>query len=294
MEDTKDYLIALSAGKTLKKVNMKNYSKSSKNIGDGSTLFDIHTTLLQVKATDTVLVFTDRGNCIKTTVDKLPECKWREKGVTLKQLDKSIDIMETPVAVVKVEGDGEIVFFTQKGMVKRSEQKDLIVAKSFYQVLKVAEDDKVLNVEKEVKGKTFVMLTKNGYCVNFEKNEVPIQGRVSGGVKGVNLEENDCVVYAGQNLSNDFLIVTNNGYVKRLNALSIPICARYRKGVKYINFEKNGKAVAYAGIKARAVIDHGLKFTILQATDYKISNDRLSCGQEEVKKRFLGVYDFVD
>ncbi len=294
MEDTKDYLIALSAGKTLKKVNMKNYSKSSKNIGDGSTLFDIHTTLLQVKATDTVLVFTDRGNCIKTTVDKLPECKWREKGVTLKQLDKSIDIMETPVAVVKVEGDGEIVFFTQKGMVKRSEQKDLIVAKSFYQVLKVAEDDKVLNVEKEVKGKTFVMLTKNGYCVNFEKNEVPIQGRVSGGVKGVNLEENDCVVYAGQNLSNDFLIVTNNGYVKRLNALSIPICARYRKGVKYINFEKNGKAVAYAGIKAKAVIDHGLKFTILQATDYKISNDRLSCGQEEVKKRFLGVYDFVD
>ncbi len=105
MEDTKDYLIALSAGKTLKKVNVKNYSKSSKTLSDTSTLFDIHTTLMDVKATDTVLIFTDRGNCIKAVVDKLPECKWREKGISLKQLDKNIDIMETPVAVLKVVGD---------------------------------------------------------------------------------------------------------------------------------------------------------------------------------------------
>ena len=294
MEDTKDYLIALSAGKTLKKVNMKNYSKSSKNLSDTSTLFDIHTSVLPVKATDTVLIFTDRGNCVKMVVDKLPECKWREKGVTLKQIDKTIDIMETPVAVLKVEGDGEVAFFTQKGIVKRSSEKDLIVAKNYYQVMKVADDDKLINVEHEIKGKTFVMLSKNGYCVNFEKNEVPLQGRVSGGVKGINLEEKDCVVFAGQNVSDDYMIVTNNGYVKRLNALQIPICARYRKGVKYINFAGNGKSVAYAGTNDKVVVDHGLKFTLLESKKFKISNDRLNVGQEEIKKKFLGVYDFVD
>ena len=294
MEDTKDYLIALSAGKTLKKVNMKNYSKSSKNLSDTSTLFDIHTSVLPVKATDTVLIFTDRGNCVKMVVDKLPECKWREKGVTLKQIDKTIDIMETPVAVLKVEGDGEVAFFTQKGIVKRSSEKDLIVAKNYYQVMKVADDDKLINVEHEIKGKTFVMLSKNGYCVNFEKNEVPLQGRVSGGVKGINLEEKDCVIYAGQNVSDDYMIVTNNGYVKRLNALQIPICARYRKGVKYINFAGNGKSVAYAGTNDKVVVDHGLKFTLLENKKFKISNDRLNVGQEEIKKKFLGVYDFVD
>lgn len=294
MEDTKDYLIALSAGKTLKKVNMKNYSKSSKNLSDTSTLFDIHTSVLPVKATDTVLIFTDRGNCVKMVVDKLPECKWREKGVTLKQIDKTIDIMETPVAVLKVEGDGEVAFFTQKGIVKRSSEKDLIVAKNYYQVMKVADDDKLINVEHEIKGKTFVMLSKNGYCVNFEKNEVPLQGRVSGGVKGINLEEKDCVIYAGQNVSDDYMIVTNNGYVKRLNALQIPICARYRKGVKYINFAGNGKSVAYAGTNDKVVVDHGLKFTLLESKKFKVSNDRLNVGQEEIKKKFLGVYDFVD
>lgn len=294
MEDTKDYLIALSAGKTLKKVNMKNYSKSVKTISDTSTLFDIHTQLVEVKATDTVLIFTDRGNCVKVVVDKLPECKWREKGVPLKQLDKSIDIMETPVAVLKVEGDGEVAMFTQNGMVKRCTEKDLLVSKTYYQVLKLAEDDKVISVEHEIKGKTFVMLTKNGYCVNFEKNEVTIQGRVSGGVKGINLEDKDIVVYAGQNTSEAYMIVTNNGYIKRLSALQIPICARYRKGVKYINFAGTGKAVAYVGTTDKAVVDHGLKFVVLEDKKYKIATDRLSAGQEEIKKKFLGVYNFVD
>lgn len=294
IEETKDYLVALSAGKTLKKVNIKNYSKSQKTIGDNSTLFDIHTTILPLKPSDTILIFTDKGNCLKTTVDKLPECKWREKGVPLKQIDKTVDIMETPVAILKVEDDGEVAFFTENGMVKRTSEKDLVVSKGFYQAIKLSDGDRLINVEHEIKGKTFVMLSKNGNCVNFEKSEVAVQGRVSAGVKGINLDDGDKVVYAGQNIYDDLLIVSNNGFVKRLNSLQIPICARYRKGVKYINFDKGGKFVAYVGGKDKAVVDHGLKFVLIDKTKLKISNDRLSTGQEEIKKKFLGIYDFVD
>lgn len=294
VEESKDYFIALTAGKTVKKVSVKNYSKSMRNLTDGSTLFDIHTKLLPVKATDTVLIFTDRGNCIKSVVDKLPESKWRDKGLTLKNLNKEIDVMETPVAVMKVEGEGEVVFFTVNGMVKRSTLKDLVVSKAFYQVLKLSDDDKLLSVEMEIKGKSFVMLSKNGYCVNFEKSEVPIQGRVSGGVKGMNLDDKDVVVYAGQNVSDAYTIVTDNGYVKRLNTMQVPICARNRKGVKYTNFEKTGKAVVYVGTAPKTVIDEGLKFTLIEAKKYAITNDRLNVGQEITKKKFLGAYDFFD
>ncbi len=294
IEDTKDYLLALSAGKTLKKVNMKNYSKSNKILGDNSTLFDIHTQILPVRASDTVLIFTDRGNCIKTVVEKLPECKWREKGITLKNIEKTIDIMETPVSILKVEGDGEIVFFTANGIVKRSTEKDMLVAKTFYQAIKLSEGDRLIGVEHEIKGKSFVILSKNGYCVNFEKTEVPIQGRVSGGVKGINLEDKDSVVFAGQNTSDEFFIVTNNGYVKRLQSLQIPISGRYRKGVKYINFEGSGKSVVFVGTSDKSVVDMGVKFSLLESKKYKLSNDRLSVGQEEVKKKFLGVYQFIE
>ena len=134
------------------------------------------------------------------------------------------------------------------------------------------------------------MFTKFGNVVNFEKNEVPLQGRVSGGVKGVNLEDKDCVVYAGQNVADDYMIVTANGYVKRLAAIQIPICARYRKGVKYINFAGNCKVVAFVTPSDSCVVDQGLKFVELQSKKFKVSNDRLSVGEEEIKKKFLGIY----
>ncbi len=294
VEDTKDYLVCLTAGKTLKKVSMKNYSKSQKVISENSTLFDIHTFTLQVKSTDTVLIFTDKGNCLKVPVDKLAECKWRDKGVPLKQIDKTVDILETPVSVLKVEGDGEIAFFTQNGMIKRTSEKDMVVSKTYYQAIKLSDDDKLINVEHELKGKSFVILSKLGNCVNFEKSEVAVQGRVAGGVKGINLDDKDQVVYAGQSVNGEYLIVTNNGFIKRLNALQIPMCARYRKGVKYTNFDKGGKNVAFVGTGDKLVVDHGLKFTLIEKKSLKVSNDRLSVGEEIVKKKFLGVYNYID
>lgn len=294
MEDTKNYLIALSAGRTLKKVSTKNYAKSQKVLTENSTLFDIHTSVLEVKPSDTVLIFTDRGNCIKMQVDKIPECKWKDKGVSLKNLDKAADIMETPVSVLKVEGSGEIVMFTKQGMVKRTSEKDLVVAKSFYQTIKLSDDDVLLSVEHERAGRSLVMLSKNGYCVNFEKGEVTVQGRIAGGVKGINLEDKDFVVYAGQSVNGEYMIVTNNGFAKRLSALSIPLCARYRKGVKYINFEKGGKAVSFACDCDKIVADFGLKFGLLEKKSVKSTNDRLSAGDEAIKKRFLGIYPYFD
>lgn len=294
MEDSNDYFITISAGRTVKRVSEKNYSKSQKMLNDSSTLFDIHTQMLSVRATDTVLIFTDKGNCVKITADKIPEGKWREKGITLKSIDRSIDIMETPVALMKAEEDGEVAFFTQNGNIKRSLMKEIVVAKTYYQAIKLSDDDKLISVEKELKGKAFIFFTKLGNVSSFEKGEVPIQGRIAGGVKAINLDDKDQVVFAGQTTSDDYLIVTNNGFIKRLSALQIPIGSRARKGVKYINFDKGGKAVVYVGTKDKCVVDQGLKFSVLEKPKIKVSSDRLSTGSEDIKKKFLSVYSLID
>ena len=294
MEDSNDYFITISAGRTVKRVSEKSYSKSQKMLNDSSTLFDIHTQMLSVRATDTVLIFTDKGNCVKITADKIPEGKWREKGITLKSIDRSIDIMETPVALMKAEEDGEVAFFTQNGNIKRSLMKEIVVAKTYYQAIKLSDDDKLISVEKELKGKAFIFFTKLGNVSSFEKGEVPIQGRIAGGVKAINLDDKDQVVFAGQTTSDDYLIVTNNGFIKRLSALQIPIGSRARKGVKYINFDKGGKAVVYVGTKDKCVVDQGLKFSVLEKPKIKVSSDRLSTGSEDIKKKFLSVYSLID
>ncbi len=293
VEDVKDFFVAVTAGKTLKKISAKNYSKSQRTLVDGSTLFNVHTSLLPVKHTDTILIFTDQGNCLKTTVEKLPEGKWRDKGLTLKQIDKSADVIESPVAVLKVEGSGDIAFFTKEGMIKRSTEKDCVVNKSFYQVVKLSGNDKVINVEHEIKGKTFGVFSKDGNVVNFDKSEVPIQGRISGGVKAINIEKDDYVVYAGQNLSDDFVVMTSDGFAKRLNCVVVPISSRNRKGVKYVNFSGKNAYVVYVGLADKFVVDHGLDFSLLEKKKMKQA-DRLNVGNNEVKKKFLGVYNFID
>ena len=293
VEDTKDYLLLLSAGKTIKKVNMTNYVKTSKTVGDGSTLFDIITSKMKVKATDNVLIVTEKGNAVKVNVAQIPECKWKDKGTTLKNIDKNVDIMESPVAILPFTSV-DILLMTEQGIVKRMSGQDAVITKSYYQIMKVADDDKLISAEVEEKGKSILMFTKHGFVVNFEKSEVPTQGRVSGGVKGVNLEDKDSVVFAGQNVYDSVIVITDNGYVKRLSAIQIPMCARYRKGVKYINLTGNGKGVKFVGGKDKAVIDLGLKFKLIEMKKLKTSADRLASGTQEVKQKVLGAYAFED
>ena len=292
-ETVKEYYLLLTSGKTIKKVNMSSYMKSTRTVSDGSTLFDIVTQKVKVKSNDQVLILTEKGNCVKANVSQIAECKWRDKGVTLKQIDRSVDIMETPISILLVSSQ-EIIMMTKKGMVKRMKNEDAVITKSYYQVLKVADDDALINAELDEKGKNILMFTSHGYTVNFDKSEVPLQGRISGGVMGVNLEKDDYVVLACQNHFDSVMVITDNGFVKRLSTVQIPTCARYRKGVKYINFTAGGKNVLYVGGSDKAVIDQGLQFKIVEAKKVKISNDRLASGTQEVKNKVLDVYSFVD
>ena len=64
--------------------------------------------------------------------------------------------------------------------------------------------------------------------------------------------------------------------------------------MKYINFDGSGKSVAYVGICDKVVVDMGLKFVTLENKNFKVSTDRLATGQNEIKKKFLGVYAYFE
>ena len=229
--------------------------------------------------------------CIKTTVDKIPECKWREKGAALKQIDKNVDIMDAPVAIVALPAQ-EIFIYTEQGNVKRSTGENMVVAKSYYQVIKLAENDKVIGAEADIKGTRILMFSKSGSCVNFEKSEVSVQGRIAAGVKGINIDAKDVVVFAGQSDFENATVVTDNGYIKKFAVSEIAPTGRNKKGLKYINFE-GGKAVKFVGKEDKVAIDLGLKFKLVETKKLAVSK-RLATGEQEVKGKILGVYPFED
>ncbi|MEG1806261.1 MAG: DNA gyrase C-terminal beta-propeller domain-containing protein, partial [Clostridia bacterium] len=79
--------------------------------------------------------------------------------------------------------------------------------------------------------------------------DVPEQGRVSMGVKGINLSNNDKVVSATQvGDSGEIYAITSIALAKRVLVSHVPVTARYRKGVKLIDFKnKDSEFVVFVG-----------------------------------------------
>ena len=67
------------------------------------------------------------------------------------------------------------------------------MGKPFFQAIRLNEDDRVIGVETdtEEKEETIFFVTRLGMCLNARKDDIPSQGRIAGGVKGINLNEGD-------------------------------------------------------------------------------------------------------
>ncbi len=287
----KNFVVAITAGNTIKNVTAKNYSMSQKSLTDNSTITDVPLQIENLSGGDTIFIFTSQGNVIKTNVANLKECKWRDKGQSLLSIEKGVVLNEIPIKIMKLTPEGSLLFMTKQGMVKKSNISDLIVNKAFYQVCKLNEGDEVKNVEIDKNGKSILMLTRKGMSLNFEKSDVPTQGRISAGVRGINLDEGDSVIFAKQVDFSAVVVVTDNGYIKKLSVSEFPTSQRYRKGLKYINFAKNCQNVFYAcdvDGSATLAVDFGLK--ILPMDTKKIpESERLTTGSEVIKKNFFTI-----
>lgn len=290
-ESGKNFVLAITAGNTIKKVTSKNYSMSQKTLSDNSTITDIAKQVETFSGSDTVLIFTSQGNAIKVNVGALKECKWRDKGYSLLSIEKSVVLNEIPVCIMKLPKEGQILFMTKQGMVKKSEASDIVVNKSFYQVCKLSDGDEVISVELDKMGKSILMLSRKGMALNFEKGDIPTQGRISGGVRGINLEDNDSVIFASQLDYSHVIAVTDNGFIKKIAISQFPLSARYRKGLRYVNFAKNCQNVFYAcsaNGNITLAVDFGLKILALD-TKKLPESDRLSSGNEIIKKNFFTI-----
>ncbi|MBP5242593.1 MAG: hypothetical protein J6Z36_02760, partial [Clostridia bacterium] len=118
--------------------------------------------------------------------------------------------------------------------------------KSAYQAIRLNEGDEVISVAPYVsdESETVFFVTKQGMCLNAKMDEIPVQGRVAGGVKGIMLNSGDKVVFAAQiSGEGEIVLATKNGLFKRVICCQIDPSARYRKGVKIASLDKTDEIV---------------------------------------------------
>lgn len=274
-------VLGIAADYTIKRIPLKNFNLSNKE-AIGASSGEMLTTAMEVQTDDKVLFFSNLGNCYKSAVDRLNEVRFRDAGFTLSQAFPEAQRGEVPVAVFVMpreeNPEGEILLFTRQGMVKRTAWSEYQLLKSSYQGYKGKEGDEVFRVEMVRENTEIFFVTNRGGCVRFDVNEVPLQGRVAGGVHCINLLEDEYLIFAGQveKDKGEVVMVTDKGFMKRLSVKEITKHARNCKGAKGTEFGNNGTCLVYASYVNKepykiAIIDRA-NTTVVETSEISVES----------------------
>ena len=244
-------VVGIAADYTIKRIPSKNFNMSTKD-AIGSTSAELLTRAIETKTDAKVMFFSNLGNCFRAQVGDLPEIRYRDPGVTLSQFFPEAQKGEAPVGMFVMDKDaevqGELLIYSRQGLIKRSEWSEYQLLKNVFQGYKGKDGDEVFKVEVVKPNTEIFYVTNRGGCTRFDVKEIPLQGRVAGGVHCINLADDEYVVFAGQVAKDkgEVLMVTNRGFMKRLPVKEIAKHARNCKGAKGTEFGVNGSSIVFA------------------------------------------------
>ena len=187
---------------------------------------------INIENVDTVMFFTNTGNlynCSATSlmlntlvaIESVCSVKGKEKVVAISSMNKK---SQKP----------HILFFTEKGMVKKSLVSDYNTKRTTgVKALTLDDGDcikSILFTDSEKVG----ILTELGNFVIIETKDIRAIGRTAKGVKAVKLNDGDCLVSAKiiPEATTDIASVTNTGLIKKTPISDFGVQGRGTKGSK--------------------------------------------------------------
>jgi len=251
-------------------------SHYKKKLNATANLGVVYKQVLNCTNEDTVYCFTNRGNCVKIDLNGVEPLDYRVAGVKIENLVDGAEKGEYPVKLFAVKGkpEGELIFFTKQGAVKRTPFEEFEAGKKSVQAFKLKDGDELLNVEKYDNDEfsTMLFVTKKAMCLSAAKDDVPVQGRTAGGVKGVGLNTGDEVVFATQqNGEGEIIIVTTLGGVKRVISSLFETYNRGAKGVMIADIKGKGE-VLFAGY---VTVPYNLAFYTAQRVMFEVDSETI-------------------
>lgn len=181
---------------------------------------------------DTVLLFSNRGNCFHLTPSELQF----EEVIPIESLIEisANEKIEQLVFLNKKKQKEYIIFFTKKGILKKSKLSEYnIKRKGGVKALNLDNDDEIVSIL-FVDNERVGMMTARGQFVLCETKDVRPIGRAARGVKGITLNNGDFLVSARvvSPDTKEFLSVSEKGYIKRTTAKDFTVTGRATKGGK--------------------------------------------------------------
>ena len=229
--------------------NFRSQNRGGKGIKGMQTIEDDYIEELLMTTTHHYLMFfTNTGRVYRLKAYELPEASRTARGtaiVNLLQLQPGEKI--TAVIPMRKYEKGHYLFMaTKKGLVKKTPLEEYEnVRKTGLAAIALRDDDELIEVKTTDNEKEIILVTKFGQCIRFKENDVRTTGRVSMGVRGINLLDGDEVVGMQICTQGDYLlVVSENGMGKRTPMAEFTVQLRGGKGVKcYKITEKTGNLI---------------------------------------------------
>ena len=247
-------VIALTHFGYIKRMPIDTY-RSQKRGGKGITGIatreeDFVKQIFTASTHDTILFFTNKGKLYKLRGYEVPEAGRTARGTAIVNL-LSLDAGEKVSAVIPIQNFAEgkyLLMATKRGLIKKTALAEYNSArKTGLQGITLKEDDELIAVRLTDGEDNVVLVTRNGMCITFDEKDVRPIGRVSQGVIGIRLDEDDEVIgmesiIAGGKAT--LLAITENVFGKRTELDEYRVQIRGGKGVvTYKITSKTGKLV---------------------------------------------------
>lgn len=200
---------------------------------------------------DYLMFFTDLGRVYKIKAYEIPEGSRTAKGTPVINF-LNLNAGERVTAVIPIrefDQDEELIMVTKMGTIKKTPLSEFDTnRKTGLVAINLKDGDKLIAVAQSNGDENVLVVTKHGKAIAFSENDVRSMGRAAGGVRAINLEDDDEVVSMELDIdqSRKMLVITEKGFGKRTALEEYRLQARGGKGIATYDktkFEKTGYLV---------------------------------------------------
>lgn len=288
-----DYIVSVSKSGYIKKLSIKAYNQNNDTdfaLKENDYLIGLY----KINNIDTIILITNLGNYLYLPVRDITECKYKEIG---KHISSYITLSEGEVIVssfgIKKFDNRTITLFTKDGLVKQTELSLLPVARYSkpMTIFKLKDNDEVISAS--LNDGVVYIITENGFALKFSKEEIPVVGLKTSGVKGIKLVNDKVVSGFVTNDNHEYItIFTDKNTAKRVKLDEIDFSKRSLKGDNILHSPKSKKYNIVKTYAGTSKTNYGLidgTGELIKSSDINIM-DKSSTGSALSKKNIEGIF----
>lgn len=293
MVPKEDFIVSVSKSGYIKKLSIKAYNQNNET-DYGLKENDYLIGLYKINNIDTIILITNLGNYLYLPVRDITECKYKEIG---KHISSYITLSEGEYIIssfgIKSFDTRTITLFSKDGLVKQTELKNLPVSRYSkpMTIFKLKDGDELIS--SSINDGLVYIITENGYALKFSKEEIPVVGLKTSGVKGIKLTNDKVVSAFITNENHEYItIFTDKNTAKRIKLDEIDYSKRSLKGDNILHSPKSKKYNIIKTYAGSSKTNFGIikdDTEIIKSSDISIM-DKSSTGSQISKKDINNIF----